>query len=72
LSAAAGGRPAPGAFPWRAAIHAGLCLLRLAPRDFWSLTPIEFHALTGGLAPRFDLPLKDLMARYPDRQEHEP
>ncbi len=24
------------------------------------------------LAPRFDLPLKDLMARYPDLKEDEP
>jgi uncharacterized phage protein (TIGR02216 family) len=72
LTAAADEAAWPRAFPWREAIHAGLCLLRLAPRNFWALTPIEFHAITGGLSPRFDLPLKDLMARYPDRQETDP
>lgn len=66
LSAAADQPPAPRAFPWREAIHAGLFLLRLAPRDFWTLTPREFHAMTGGLASRFTIPLKDLMVRFPD------
>jgi uncharacterized phage protein (TIGR02216 family) len=66
LSAAAEGPTQPRAFPWREAIHAGFFLLRLTSRDFWSLTPIEFHAMTGGFAPRFDLPLHDLMARFPD------
>ncbi|MET3613264.1 putative phage protein (TIGR02216 family) [Rhizobium aquaticum] len=69
MSAAAEEPEQPRAFPWREAIHAGLFLLRLSPRDFWALTPIEFHAITGGLSPRFDLPLKDLMARYPDDKE---
>ena len=67
MSAAAEDPAPPRAFPWREAIHAGLFLLRLAPRDFWALTPVEFHAMTGGLAPRFDLPLEDLMARFPDK-----
>ncbi len=72
MNAAAEEPVQPRAFPWREAIHAGLFLLRLAPRDFWALTPIEFHAITGGLTPRFDLPLKDLMARFPDTKEHDP
>ncbi len=72
MSAAAEEPVQPRVFPWREAIHAGLFLLRLSPRDFWALTPIEFHAIAGGLSPRFDLPLKDLMARYPDEKEHDP
>jgi len=60
LSAAAGEattRP----FPWPAAIHAGLCLLRLSPEIFWRLTPREFFAMTGGNAA----------SRGPDRQAME-
>lgn len=72
MNAAAEEAVQPRAFPWREAMHAGLFLLRLSPRDFWALTPIEFHAITGGLSPRFDLPLKDLMARYPDLKEPDP
>ena len=56
----------PRAFPWRETIHAGLFLLRLPPETFWRLTPVEFHAMTGGFVPRFTLPLKALMERYPD------
>lgn len=69
MSAAAEEAAKPHAFPWREAMHAGLFLLRLPAHDFWGLTPIEFHAISGGLSPRFDLPLKDLMARYPDEKE---
>ncbi|WP_304656066.1 rcc01693 family protein [Neorhizobium galegae] len=39
-------------FPWDAVMHAGLCLLRLPPRDFWALTPVEFFAMSGGLRGR--------------------
>ncbi|WP_341872384.1 rcc01693 family protein [Neorhizobium vignae] len=35
-------------FPWDAVMHVGLCLLRLPPRDFWALTPVEFSAMAGG------------------------
>ncbi|WFS03004.1 rcc01693 family protein [Rhizobium tumorigenes] len=42
----------PTAFPWRRALHVGLCLLRLPPVIFWAMTPIEFHAMAGGLSPR--------------------
>ena len=52
---------------------AGLGLLRLAPRDFWSMTPKELEAaLRGLLGPvQMDTPLPrtmlaDLMKRYPD------
>jgi uncharacterized phage protein (TIGR02216 family) len=52
---------------------AGLGLLRLAPSDFWSMTPRELDAaLRGLLGPaHFDTPtsrstLADLMKRDPD------
>lgn len=52
-------------------MHAGLCLLRLPPRDFWSLTPVEILAMTGGLRPRpaaMDRErLMRLMQAFPDR-----
>lgn len=51
-------------------MHAGLCLLRLAPRDFWAMTPIEFFAITGGLKPSQAVldrrGLEGLMQRFPD------
>ena len=52
---------------------AGLGLLRLAPRDFWCMTPRELDtALRGLLGPSPAPPLArstlaDLMSRYPDR-----
>ena len=36
--ASAGGDSAT-AFPWRDAMRFGLGVLRLAPRDFWAMTP---------------------------------
>ncbi|MBP1850902.1 phage tail assembly chaperone [Rhizobium halophytocola] len=67
--------PAAGAseretIPWDAMLHAGLSLLRLEPKKFWTLTLPEFVALTGGLAGRGErfgrTRLAALMARYPD------
>jgi uncharacterized phage protein (TIGR02216 family) len=53
---------------------AGLGLLRLAPRDFWAMTPRELDAALGGLfgpanmdTPTTRTTLTDLMRRYPDR-----
>lgn len=71
LKAAGDGRGEAGAFPWTAALHAGLHLLRLDPTLFWRLTPIEFAAMTGRLAPRaarFERQaLNALMHAYPDQ-----
>jgi len=59
-------------FPWGAVIHAGLCLLRLSPPDFWAMTPVEFFAMTGGMrATKAGLDrtgLEGLMRRFPDRR----
>ncbi|TPW29528.1 phage tail assembly chaperone [Martelella alba] len=51
-------------------MHAGLCLLRLEPAAFWSLTPAEFAAMTGQFGHSQDVlkrsELAALMALYPD------
>ncbi|MGV8936005.1 MAG: rcc01693 family protein [Allorhizobium sp.] len=60
----------PKKFPWDAALHAGLCRLRLDPRIFWALTPIELDAMAGGRAPASDGFSRGrflaLMQRFPD------
>ncbi|WP_268932140.1 rcc01693 family protein [Martelella alba] len=72
MKAAAAEPEPPGVapFPWREAMHAGLCLLRLEPAAFWSLTPAEFAAMTGQFGHSQDVlkrsELAALMALYPD------
>ena len=52
----------------------GLGVLRLAPADFWAMTPRELAAVIGHLAPvRHPAPLRRdefsaLLNRYPDRE----
>ncbi|WP_281015398.1 rcc01693 family protein [Martelella mediterranea] len=57
-------------FPWCAVLHTGLCQLRLSPLQFWALSPIEFAAMAGHLAPATTYPnrqmLSELMKRFPD------
>jgi uncharacterized phage protein (TIGR02216 family) len=62
-------RPQP--FPWGAALHFGLGLLRLGPHDFWAMTPRELLALTGRARPQTTpdrASLLALMARWPDKE----
>lgn len=69
---AAGPRPSITAFPWQAAIDAGLRGLRLAPHDFWAMTPRELHAALGGLMHQGQpdrTGLEALMRAFPDRIE---
>lgn len=52
----------------------GLGVLRLAPKDFWSMTPRElFHAAEGvygrGLAPPLRTRLDELMRLFPDQEK---
>lgn len=56
----------------------GLGVLRLPPRDFWSLTPRELSAALGILSQRINgeplsrAALDALMRRYPDREPNRP
>jgi uncharacterized phage protein (TIGR02216 family) len=59
------------AFPWRQAMAFGFGRLRLAPRDFWAMTPRELAAAVEGVVGSLPAPLDRtvldaLMARYPD------
>ncbi|MCV9963462.1 phage tail assembly chaperone [Pararhizobium sp. BT-229] len=67
---AAAGEGVQEPFPWGAAMHAGLCLLRLPQRDFWAMTPRELWAAMGGSRPRGPVPeragLEALMGAFPD------
>ena len=62
--------PVADPFPWRAAIHTGLCTLRLSPEVFWALSPMEFAAMAGALSPAEAYPsratLDELLIRFPD------
>jgi uncharacterized phage protein (TIGR02216 family) len=57
-------------FPWKAAIGFGLGVLRLAPEQFWRMTPRELayaiEAATARAAPLDRKALKILMERFPD------
>lgn len=58
-------------FPWEAAIGFGLGVLRLAPREFWTMTPRELAlAIRATKGPIVAAPdraaLENLMARFPD------
>ena len=57
-------------FPWARAMAFGLGVLRLAPEQFWRMTPRELAAAlegASGRGPALDrAALNDLMTRYPD------
>jgi uncharacterized phage protein (TIGR02216 family) len=52
---------APEPFPWDAAMTAGLGMLRLAPDDFWSMTPRELDAALRGAFGH--VPMQSAMTR---------
>ncbi|WP_084465886.1 MULTISPECIES: rcc01693 family protein [unclassified Aminobacter] len=58
-------------FPWDDVIALGLGLLRLPPRDFWTMTPRELaHALRflrGDQTPPTRAALAELMRMFPDQ-----
>lgn len=60
-------------FPWKQAIGFGLGVLRLAPEQFWRMTPRELgcaiEAVSGRTAPLDRPALNDLMTRYPDGRQ---
>lgn len=57
-------------FPWKQAMGFGFGVLRLAPEQFWRMTPRELayaiEAATGRIAPLDRRMLANLMKRYPD------
>jgi len=56
-------------FDWVGLMRVGLCDLRLAPDDFWRLTPLEFKLMLGadGAAPSLSRArLDELVAAFPD------
>ncbi len=57
-------------FPWKQAIGFGLGVLRLAPEQFWRMTPRELayaiETVTGRTAPLNRDRLAQLMKSYPD------
>lgn len=59
------------AFPWDAVMAVGLGLLRLAPAEFWRMTPREFGRAiapmtTAPVAPIGRAGLAALMRQFPD------
>ncbi|WP_188824237.1 rcc01693 family protein [Brucella endophytica] len=58
------------AFPWAAAMRAGLGHLRLSPKTFWSMTPRELAAALGLGEREANAPsrqtLDALMRAFPD------
>lgn len=61
-------------FPWTDAMRFGFGTLRLAPREFWGLTPRELAAAFEGASGRArgrppERPVLDrLMAAFPDEE----
>ena len=67
---AAAGKP----FPWDDVMAIGLGLLRLSPKAFWAMTPLEFERAISVLAQHRQAPpdrgdLTALMHAFPDNQE---
>ncbi|MDJ0449053.1 rcc01693 family protein [Methylocystis sp. JR02] len=63
-------------FPFSRAMAFGLGVLRLAPKDFWSMTPRElFHATEGvygrAAGPPSRAMLDAMMREFPDRSRDE-
>lgn len=59
-------------FPWDRVLAFGFGVLRLAPEQFWRMTPRELAAAMRGLFGEAEAPLDraaldDLLRRYPDQ-----
>ncbi|EKS28687.1 rcc01693 family protein [Afipia felis] len=64
-------------FPWADAVGFGLGVLRLAPAQFWAMTPRELafaiRAVRGAVTEPIDrAALDELMTQFPDRAEPRP
>ena len=55
-------------FPWGQVLHAGLGRMKLAPKDFWAMTPRELAAalMAPEAQPLTRARLLALMEEYPD------
>lgn len=63
-------------FPWDDAMCFGMGVLRLAPTDFWAMTPRELAAAMGVWAGPTQSPparraLDGMLAAFPDRQDND-
>ena len=63
-------------FPFSNAMQFGLGVLRLAPTDFWAMTPRELSAAYQAFQPLTPIPIDqnemhDLMQRFPDEGGYE-
>jgi uncharacterized phage protein (TIGR02216 family) len=58
-------------FPWARLMQLGFGQLRLAPRDFWSMTLKELNAALPRLHPMARRELERLMERFPDDHLHD-
>ncbi len=60
-------------FPWNQIMQFGLGTLKLAPRDFWSLSVLELNAALRAYQWEADSrpsrrDIEQMMERYPDNQ----
>ncbi|WP_183831452.1 rcc01693 family protein [Aquamicrobium lusatiense] len=60
------------AFPWDEVMTMGLGLLRLSPKEFWAMTPIEFERASRPFSQRRQTAparadLTKLMRAFPDQ-----
>nr|WP_255365512.1 rcc01693 family protein [Faunimonas pinastri] len=60
--------------PWKELMTLGFAVLRLAPSDFWSMTPREIEAVVRPYAAAAGTSftragLNQLLARFPDRKD---
>ena len=58
-------------FPWKAAMQFGLGVLRLAPKDFWAMTPRELSAAYTAFEASVQKPIErtkmqELEKQFPD------
>lgn len=63
----------PEAFPWKEAMEFGFGVLKLAPKDFWQMTPRELNAAIKARTPKVAEPvtrdwLENAMKMQPDKK----
>ena len=59
-------------FDWPALMRAGLFQLRLTPREFWALTPLELRVMLGAdetAVPLGRSRLEEMVRAFPDLED---